>query len=163
MAQEETLCRQVDASLERQRLTGALDESRRALRNSLTLGLVGPAAAAASADKAAKTARLEAQVSELGRKCEDLTAELERERRRGAGLEAAQLEAALGAQREAEARRLAAERETEAVREEAELETTKLRGALEQLRSMLKAQGGVPPPLGLTSAGGYPGPERMGS
>lgn len=74
MAAEEALCRQVDGAMQRQRLSGALEESRRALRNSL--GLVGPTLA--SADQAAKVARLEAQVAELQRRIDDQARELGR-------------------------------------------------------------------------------------
>jgi len=175
MAQEELLCRQVDsaqAAFERQRLSGALEESRRALRNSF--GVVRPAVA--SADSAARISRLEALLAEEKRKGEDQARALERTQQQSrelassqtAGSDARVLEAerrcasmeadlrkAQAAQSEAEERVKLSLEEISSLRRESTMEQAQLRGALDQLRSMLKVQtthpnggGGYPSPLG---------------
>jgi len=168
MGAEELFTRQVEFALEKQRLSGALEESRRTLRNSL--GVPNPAAAIDSV----RISGMEQQLAEERRKSIEQVVALQRTERRCAQLEEAQRrgeeqrQAAVRNSREVErkcvglsedlrkatiklgnsdqrheevrerAAMTAAEMQT--VRYEGKYEAAKLRGALDELRYMIKMQ-----------------------
>jgi len=168
MAAEEMSARQVDFTLERQRLSGALEESRRTLRNSL--GVPNPGAAVDSV----RLQGLEQQLSEERRKAIEQAVTLQRTERKLAQLEVSNKRGedqrldAVSRSREAERRlvtlsedlRKTKVRETNAdnqareareqasmavaemgtIRYEAKYEVVRLRGALDELRYMIKMQ-----------------------
>jgi len=179
MAAEELFTRQINFALDKQRLSGALEESRRTLRNSL--GVPNPIATVDSA----RVQGLEQQLSELRRKSIEQVVALQRAERRCNQLEATQKrteeQRSNAAQQSREADRklvglneeirkakakvesqqndLEESRERGAMasaelgtqRYESKYEAAKLRGALDELRYMLKmqeAEGG--------GRGGYP-------
>jgi len=168
MAAEELFTRQINFALDKQRLSGALEESRRTLRNSL--GVPNPIATVDSA----RVQGLEQQLSELRRKSIEQVVALQRAERRCNQLEATQKrteeQRSTAAQQSREADRkvvalnedlrktkakvdsqqqdleegrergamAAAELGTQ--RYESKYEAAKLRGALDELRYMLKMQ-----------------------
>jgi len=180
MAAEELFTRQINFALDKQRLSGALEESRRTLRNSL--GVPNPIATVDSA----RVQGLETQLSELRRKSIEQVVALQRAERRCNQLEATQKrteeQRSNAAQQSREADRKVVtlneavrkanakvdsqHQENEESRErgamsaaelgtqryESKYEAAKLRGALDELRYMLKMQeaegggrGGYPP------------------
>jgi len=168
MAAEELVTRQIEFALDKQRLSGALEESRRTLRNSL--GVPNPVAAVDSV----RISGLEQQLSEERRKSIEQMVALQRAERKVRQLEDTHRRSeehrgdAVQSAREAERRcvtltedlrkahlrqstlevRCEETRERAAmgaaeigtVRYESKYEAAKLRGALDELRYMLKMQ-----------------------
>lgn len=168
MAAEELSARQVSFTLERQRLSGALEESRRTLRSSL--GVPNPGAAVDSA----RLQGLEQQLSEERRKAIEQAVALQRAERKAVQLEDKERRAedqradAVARARDAEKRvaslsedlrkskvkegaetMSSAEAREQAAMAVAEMgtikydgqyEATRLRGALDELRYMIKMQ-----------------------
>merc|ERR1712217_730495 len=167
MSAEELSTRQVEFALERQRLNGALEESRRTLRNSLGVPNVAPV-------DSVRLQSLEQQMGEERRKNIETVVALQRAERKGNQLEEkhkrseenkgesaqnvreaerrvqrltedlrkkAELQTKIE-QRSEEARETAgmAAAETATVKYESKYECAKLRGALDELRFMLKMQ-----------------------
>lgn len=171
MAAEELFTRQVDFALEKQRLSGALEESRRTLRNSL--GVPNPVAAVDSV----RIVGLETQLAEERRKSIQQAVVLQRVERRCSQLEDAQKRSedqrgdAVQRAREAERQRAVLSEEVRKAqlqqstleshaveareraamstaelgtfRYESKYEFAKLRGALDELRFMLRMQDGA--------------------
>uniref|UniRef100_A0A7S4R5X6 Uncharacterized protein n=1 Tax=Alexandrium monilatum TaxID=311494 RepID=A0A7S4R5X6_9DINO len=172
MAAEELFTRQIEFALDKQRLSGALEESRRTLRNSL--GVPNPVAAVDSV----RISGLEQQLSEERRKSIEQMVALQRAERKCHQLEESHKRSeeqrldAVQQSREAERRcvvltedlrkanikqnaldvRCDETRERAAmsaaeigtIRYESKYESAKLRGALDELRYMLKMQEGSP-------------------
>lgn len=173
MSAEELFTRQVEFALDKQRLSGALEESRRTLRNSL--GVPNQMAAVDSV----RISGLEQQLSEERRKSIEQMVALQRAERRCHQLEEGQKRSeeqrldATQQSREAERRCVGLQEELRkarmrldqsdvrcdetreraqmaaaeigTIRYEANYEAAKLRGALDELRYMLKMQEGVTP------------------
>lgn len=180
MASEELSTRQVEFALDKQRLSGALEESRRTLRNSL--GVQNPVAAMDSV----RIAGLESTLSEERRKSIEQAVALQRAERRVSQLEDAnkrseeQRSTAVQHAREVERQQLAisedfrkakaqnvsldqkisegreqsrmAAEELHVVRNDSKYELTRTRGALDELRYMLKKQAAARPSIGSGSS-----------
>mmetsp|Transcript_61095 Transcript_61095/g.177091 ORF Transcript_61095/g.177091 Transcript_61095/m.177091 type:complete len:1146 (+) Transcript_61095:118-3555(+) len=171
MASEELTLRQSEFALDKQRLSGALEESRRTLRNSL--GVAAPV----SAVDTGRIAALEQQLADERRRSVEQAVALQRAERRGAQFEdsnrRSEEQRAEAAQRAREAERQRAlvseelrtlQREQEKLasaaaqgreraamaaaeldtaRHDAKYELAKTRGALDELRHMLRMQDGT--------------------
>lgn len=176
MASEELLVRQVDFALEKRRLSGALEESRRTLRSALGMSSAAPAAADSKL-----VASLERQLSEEKRRCMDqerqcIELEISQRRAEDQRDEAARklhtverqvtalteaLHKAAGAPSTSEEILQANERsamacaENQTVKYVAGYQIVRLQGALDEVRHMLRKQqiSGVVDPLAVT---GYP-------